>query len=55
MVCMCLRLWDSDNLQPWAPFGAPGVLKASTTAFFAFLGFEEASQIFRVAKHCICN
>ncbi len=45
MIGTCLYLWDSDNLQPWAPFGGAGIVKASTTAFFAFLGFEEASNL----------
>ncbi len=44
MICTCLYMWDSDNLTPWAPFGGAGTIRASTLAFFAFLGFEEASN-----------
>ncbi len=44
MLFTCLYIWDPENLQPWAPFGAAGAVRASPTAFFAFLGFEEASN-----------
>ncbi len=45
MIDACLYLWDPDNLEPWTPFGRAGIIKASTTAFFAFWGFEEASNL----------
>ncbi len=45
MIGTCLYVWEPENLQPWAPFGEASIVRASTTAFFAYLGFEEASNV----------
>lgn len=41
MTAVAFSLYDADNLTPFAPFGASGVLKGSVAAFFGYLGFDE--------------
>ena len=41
MTIMAFSLYDAENLVPFAPHGAGGVLKGSVAAFFGFLGFDE--------------
>ena len=37
--------WDTANLEPFAPHGAPGVLRAGGTVFFAFIGFDGVATL----------
>lgn len=41
MTMTAFSLFNSDNLVPFAPFGASGVSKGSVAAFFGYLGFDE--------------
>lgn len=41
MTITAFSLYEADNLVPFAPHGAGGVLKGSVAAFFGFLGFDE--------------
>lgn len=41
MTAVAFSMYDVDNLVPFAPFGAGGVLKGAVAAFFGFLGFDE--------------
>ena len=36
---------DTANLEPFAPHGAPGVLRAGGTVFFAFIGFDGVATL----------
>ena len=37
--------------QPFAPFGAAGVLRGATTSFFGYLGYDEVCCVAGEAKH----
>jgi amino acid transporter len=37
--------------QPFAPFGASGVLRGATTSFFGYLGYDEVCCVAGEAKH----
>ena len=51
MTITAFSLYEAENLVPFAPHGASGVLKGSVAAFFGFLGFDEviarSSPVFR--------
>jgi len=42
---------DLTSGQPFAPFGASGVLRGATTSFFGYLGFDETACMSGEAKH----
>lgn len=44
-------LFDTSNLQPWAPHGWSGTLRGATSSFFAFLGYDEVCCLASEAKH----
>ena len=43
MTITAFSLYEAENLVPFAPYGATGVLKGSVLAFFGFLGFDEVT------------
>eukprot|EP00904_Undaria_pinnatifida_P004759 jgi/Undpi1/14284/HiC_scaffold_9.g03933.m1 len=51
MTIMAFSLYDAENLVPFAPHGAGGVLKGSVAAFFGFLGFDEVVLLSPEAKN----
>lgn len=36
-----LALFKGDNLVPFAPFGASGIVRGSAAAFYGYLGYDE--------------
>ncbi|XP_020215651.1 cationic amino acid transporter 1 [Cajanus cajan] len=42
---------DPQNLTPFAPYGARGVIKASAVLFFAYLGFDAVSTMAEETKN----
>ncbi len=42
MIVAAFTTWNSENLQPFAPYGTTGVLRGTTSAFFAYVGFDES-------------
>ncbi|KAG1348231.1 hypothetical protein COCNU_06G020600 [Cocos nucifera] len=42
---------DAANFRPFAPFGAPGLFKASAVLFFAYVGFDAISTMAEETKN----
>ncbi len=42
MIVATFAVWNSENLQPFAPYGVSGILQGTTSAFFAYVGFDES-------------
>ena len=36
-----LMLFQGDNMVPFAPMGASGIVRGSASAFFGYLGYDE--------------
>ncbi|CAM9805598.1 unnamed protein product, partial [Laminaria digitata] len=51
MTMTAFSLYEAENLVPFAPHGAGGVLKGSVAAFFGFLGFDEVVLLSPEAKN----
>ncbi|CAM9806138.1 unnamed protein product [Chrysoparadoxa australica] len=45
MILTAFGLFDSSNLEPFAPYGAPGVLRGAISAYFGYLGFDEVCML----------
>src|SRR5262249_14907130 len=42
-VALALPMAQAHNYQPFAPMGAPGVVSAAASIFFAYVGFDTVS------------
>ncbi|CAN0374437.1 unnamed protein product, partial [Laminaria digitata] len=40
-----LALFQGDNLVPFAPMGASGIIRGSAAAFFGYLGYDEVCAL----------
>ncbi len=55
MIIAAFTLWHSDNLAPFAPYGAQGVLQGTTIAFFSYAGFDEPCVFAAEAINARCD
>lgn len=49
-IILCLFNADTANLTPFMPYGFSSLASATSTAIFAFFGFESAASLYSIVK-----